>query len=73
MPKKKNLLRRGEKWFKASFEEVVFLPPIFEPIFDLLKDIIWTSSPVGNLFKIKFSSQGNLNNAIFMDGLKVTG
>ena len=40
-------------------------------IFDLLNEIIWTSSPAGNLFKIKFSSQGSLNNDIFMDGIKL--
>ena len=44
----------------------------FEPSFDLLNVIIWTSPPTGKLFKIKFSSQVALNRAICMDGLKTT-
>ena len=47
-----------------------FLPFNFGPIFDLLNVIIWTSSRIANLFKIKFSSQVALNGAIFMDELK---
>ena len=55
-----------------DFQGDRFLPFNSGPIFDLLNVIIWTSSPAGNLFKIRFSSQVILNRAIFMDGLKVT-
>ena len=69
---RKNLSQKEEKWLKMTFMEVVFLPFNFGTIFDLLNIIIWTSSPSGNLSKIKFSSQVALNRAIFMDRLKVT-
>ena len=55
-----------------DFQGGHFLPFNFGLSFDLLNVIIWTSSPIGNLFKIKFSSQVDLNGAIFMDGLKAT-
>ena len=57
---------------QGIFRGGCFLTSNFKPIFDLLNGIIWTSSCAGNLFKIKFSSQGSLNNAIFMNGLKIT-
>ena len=72
-PKKKKLIAERRKVVQGIFWGGCFLTSNFGPIFDLLNDIIWTSSPAGNLFKIKFSSQGSLNNAIFMDGLKITG
>ena len=72
-PKKKKLIAERRKVVQGIFREGCFLTSNFGPIFDLLNGIIWTSSPVGNLFKIKFSSQGSLNNAIFMNGLKITG
>ena len=40
--------------------------------FDLLNVIIWTSSPAGKLFKIKFSSQVAMNHGILMNKLKAT-
>ena len=46
------------------------LPFNFGPSFDLLNVIIWTYSPTGKLFKIKFFSQVTLNHAILMDGMK---
>ena len=46
------------------------LPFNFGPSFDLLNLIIWTSPPIGKLFKIKFSSQVVLNLVIRMDELK---
>ena len=57
---------------QGIFRGDLFFISNFEPIFDLLNGIIWTSLPVGNLFKIEFSSQVALNSAIFMDGLKAT-
>ena len=71
--RRKKLIAERRKVVQGIFRGGCFLASNFEPIFNLLKDIIWTSSPVGNLFKIKFSSQESLNNAIFMDGLKITG
>ena len=44
----------------------------FEPSFNLLNIIIWTSLPTNKLFKIKFSSQVTLNHVILMDGLEAT-
>ena len=55
-----------------DFQGDHFLPFNFEPSFDLLNVIIWTSPLVGKLFKIKFSSQVALNGAICIDGLKAT-
>ena len=73
MPKEKKLVAERRKWLKDDFQGGRSLTSNFGPIFDILNGIIWTSSPAGNLFKIKFSSQGSLNNAIFMNGLKITG
>ena len=69
--RKKSL--RKEKVAQDDFQGGCSLPFNFRHIFDVLNGIIWTSSPAGNLFKIKFSSQESLNNAIFMTGLKITG
>ena len=71
--RRKKLIAERRKVVQGIFRGGHFLTSNFGPIFDLLNGIIWTSSPVGNLFKIKFSSQGSLNNAILMDGLKITG
>ena len=73
MPKKKKLIAERRKVVQGIFRGGYFLTSNFGPIFDLLNGIIWTSSSVDNLSKIKFSSQRSLNNAIFMDGLKITG
>ena len=72
MPKKKTYCGKEESGSRHLLRRL-FSTSNFGPIFDLLNGIIWTSSPVGNLFKINFSSQRSLNNAIFMDGLKITG
>ena len=68
----KKLIAERRKVTQDDFRGGRFLPFNFEPIFDLLNVIIWTSPPTGKLFKIKFSSQVALNRAIFMDELKVT-
>ena len=71
-PKKKKLFAKRRKVAQDDFRGGRFLPFNFGSIFDLLNVIIWTSSPTSNLFKIKFSSQVDLNGAICMDGLKAT-
>ena len=68
--KKKKLIAKRRKVVQGIFREGCFLTSNFGPIFDLLNGIIWTSSPTGNLFKIKFSSQVDLNHVILMDRLK---
>ena len=60
------------KWLKDDFQGGCSLTSNFGPIFDLLNGIILTFSPVGKLFKIKFSSQVAMNHVILMDGLKAT-
>ena len=72
MPKEKKLVAERRKWLKDDFQGGCSLPFNFRHIFDLLNVIIWTSSPTGKLFKIKFSSQVAMNHAILMDGLKAT-
>ena len=69
---RKKLIAKRRKVAQDDFRGGRFLPFNFGPMFDLLNVMIWTSSPIGNLLKIKFSSQVALNRAIFMDGLKVT-
>ena len=71
-PKRKKTCREKKKVAQDGFRGGRFLPFNFGPIFDLLNVIIWTSSPIGNLFKIKFSSQVTLNCAIFMNKLNAT-
>ena len=71
--RRKKLIVDRRKVVQGIFRGGCFLTSNFRPIFDLINGIIWTSSRTGNLFQIKFSSQGNLNNAIFMDELKITG
>ena len=71
MPKEKNLSRKEES-AQDDFQGGCSLPFNFRHIFDLLNIIIWTSSPTGKLFKIKFSSQVTMNHAILMDELKAT-
>ena len=71
--RRKKLIVERRKVVQGIFRGGRFLTSNFGPIFDLLNGIIWTSSLAGNLFKIKFSSQGSLKNAIFMNGLKITG
>ena len=71
-PKKKKTYRGEEKSGSSNVRGGHFLPFNFKLIFDLLNVIIWTSSPVSNLFKIKFYSQVSLNYAICVDGLKAT-
>ena len=56
-----------------DFQGGYFLTSNFGPIFDLLNGIIWTFSPAGKLFKIKFSTQVAMNHAILIEGLKATG
>ena len=68
--KRKKLIAERRKVVQGIFRGGRFLPFNFWHIFDLLNVIIWTSPPVGKLFKIKFSSQLALNGAICMDGLK---
>ena len=68
--RKKSL--RKEKVAQDNFRGGRFLPFNFRHFFDPLNVIIWTSSPNGKLFKIKFSSQVALNHAIIMDGLRAT-
>ena len=53
-----------------DFQGGHFLSFNFGPSFNLLNVMIWTSPPTGKLFKIKFSSQVDLNGAICMDELK---
>ena len=72
MPKEKKLVVERRKWLKDDFQGGCSLPFNFSHIFDLLNVIIWTSSPTGKLFKIKFSNQVAMNHAILMDGLKAT-
>ena len=69
---RKKLIAKRKKVAQDDFRGGRFLPFNFGPIFDLLNVIIWTSSPIGKLFKIKFSSQVALNRAIFKDRLKIT-
>ena len=69
---RKKLIAERRKVAQDDFRGGRFLPFNFEPSFNLLNVIIWTSPPNGKLFKIKFSSQLALNHAIFMDGLKAT-
>ena len=71
MPKEKTC-RRKKKVAQDDFQGGCSLPFNFRHIFDQLNVIIWTSSPAGKLFKIKFPSQVAMNHAILMDGLKVT-
>ena len=70
--RKKELIAKKRKVARDNFQGGRFLPFNFGPIFDLLNVITWTSSPTGNLFKIKFSSQVALNCEIFMNRLKAT-
>ena len=72
MPKKKKNYRGKKKVAQDDFQGGCSLPFNFRHIFDLLNVIIWTSSPTGKLFKIKFFSQVAMNHAILMDELKVT-
>ena len=69
---RKKTCRGKKKVAQDDFQGGRFLPFNFGPSFDLLNVIIWTSSPTGKLFKIKFSSQVAMNHAILMDGLKAT-
>ena len=71
MPKEKTCPGK-KKVAQDDFQGGYSLPFNFRHIFDLLNVIIWTSSPNGKLFKIKFSSQVAMNHAILMDGLKAT-
>ena len=71
--KKKKLVTERKKWLKDDFQGGCSLPFNFRHIFDLLNIIIWTSSPIGKLFKIKFSSQVAMNHVILIDGLKAMG
>ena len=59
-----------KKMAQDDFQGDRFLLFNFEPSFDILNVIIWTSPPTSKLFKIKFSSQVALNHTILMDGLK---
>ena len=68
--RKKKLIAERRKVVQGIFRGGWFLPFNFRHIFDQLNIIIWTSSPVGKLFKIKFSSQVAMNHAILIDGLK---
>ena len=61
-----------KKVARDDFQGGCSLPFNFRHIFDQLNVIIWTSSPTGKLFKIKFSSQVAMNHAILIDGLKAT-
>ena len=69
---KKKTCRGKKNVVQDNFRGDQFLPFNFRHIFDLLNVIIWTSLPDGKLFKIKFSSQLATNDAIIMNGLKVT-
>ena len=71
--RRKKLIAERRKVVQGIFRGGCFLTSNFGPIFDLLNGIIWTSSPAGKLFKIKFSNQVDMNHAILMDGLKATG
>ena len=68
--RKKKLIAERRKLAQDDFRGGRFFPFNFGLSFDLLNVIIWTFSPVGKLFKIKFSSQVALNGEIFMEGLK---
>ena len=70
--KEKKLIAERRKVAQDDFQGGRFLPFNFEPSFNLLNVIIWTSPPIGKLFKIKFSSQVALNRTSYMDGLKAT-
>ena len=70
--RRKKLITERRKVIQGIFRGGRFLPFNFRHIFDLLNVIIWTSSPVGKLFKIKFSSQVAMNHAILMEELKAT-
>ena len=64
---------RGKKEVaQDDFQGGRSLPINFRHFFDPLNVIIWTFSPTGKLFKIKFSNQVAMNQAILMGGLKAT-
>ena len=69
---KKTICRRKKKVAQDDFQGGRSLPFNFRHIFDLLNVIIWTSSPISKLFKIKFFSQVAMNHAILMGELKAT-
>ena len=71
MPKEKTC-RGKKKVAQDDFQGGCSLPFNFRHIFDQINVIIWTSSPAGKLFKIKFSSQVAMNYAILMDDSKAT-
>ena len=70
--REKKLIVERRKVAQDDFQGGRFLPFNFELSFDLLNIIIWTSTPAGRLFKIKFSSQISLNRAIRKNRLKAT-